>query len=68
MHRYTGADISGLCREAAMSALKEDLEIHAVSARHFDLALLRVKPSSSPSSTTMAMYQQFQRHSGLVTA
>lgn len=66
--RITGADISALCREAAMSALEEDLGAAAVAARHFNLALLRVQPSSSPSSDTMAMYDQFQRHTGLAVA
>eukprot|EP00879_Flechtneria_rotunda_P029164 GHRR01031442.1.p1 GENE.GHRR01031442.1~~GHRR01031442.1.p1 ORF type:complete len:140 (+),score=48.37 GHRR01031442.1:802-1221(+) len=65
---YTGADISALCREAAMSALEENLQASAVAARHFDLALLRVKPSSSPNFNTMSMYQQFQRHSRLAAA
>lgn len=51
-----------------MSALEEDLGTAAVAARHFSLALLRVRPSSSPSSDVMAVYQQFQRHSGLAAA
>lgn len=63
-HRYTGADISAVCREAAMAALEQDLDAAGVAARHFDVALSRVKPSSAVGSALMARYQQFQRHSG----
>lgn len=51
-----------------MSALEETIGAAAVAARHFNLALLRVQPSSSPSIDTMDMYQQFARHSGLPAA
>jgi hypothetical protein len=51
-----------------MSALEEDLGAAAVAARHFNLALLRVQPSSSPSSELMAMYDSFQQHTGLAAA
>lgn len=46
-----------------MAALEEDLGASAVAARHFDAALLRVKPSSAAGSALMATYLQFQRHS-----
>lgn len=42
---YTGADISSVCREAAMTALEENIGIQEVSMRHFKLALARVQPS-----------------------
>jgi hypothetical protein len=47
--------------------LDEDLTAAHVAARHFELALLRVLPSSAPApgSNVVAMYAQFQRHSGL---
>jgi len=61
-YRYTGADISAVCREAALAALEEDLAAAAVAARHFDAALSKVKPSSPSDSTLMLQYQQFQRH------
>lgn len=66
--RYTGADISAVCREAAMAALEEDLGAAAVSSRHFDVALGRVKPSSPVGCALMAQYQSFQRHSGAQAA
>ena len=45
----TGAEIEGLCREAAMVALREDVEgAHKVSGRHFREALESVKPATSP--------------------
>lgn len=65
---FTGADISALVREAAMSALEEDLQAQKVEARHFDLALLRVRPSAGPGADVMAMYSSFQRHSSGLAA
>jgi hypothetical protein len=43
---YTGAELAGVCREAAMAALREDFE-HAthVAGRHFDYALAQVQRS-----------------------
>jgi len=35
---YTGADIEGLCREAAMTALRESKKAKRVSMRHFEEA------------------------------
>ncbi|GBG59803.1 hypothetical protein CBR_g54905 [Chara braunii] len=45
---FTGAEIAGLCREAAMSALREDINADAVSSRHFESALAGIQPSLSP--------------------
>lgn len=42
---YTGADIGALVREAAMAALREDIESDKVSTRHVDEALEMVRPS-----------------------
>ncbi|VVB79846.1 VCP-like ATPase [uncultured archaeon] len=42
---YTGADIEGLVREAAMLSLRESIDAKTVSKKHFDAALDRVKPS-----------------------
>ena len=42
---YTGADIGALVREAAMAALREDLESDKVTTRHIDEALEMVRPS-----------------------
>ncbi|KAG0594421.1 hypothetical protein M758_UG075600 [Ceratodon purpureus] len=43
---YTGADISAVCRVAAMSALEEDLNAVQVEVRHFERALAEVAPSN----------------------
>ena len=42
---YVGADIEGVCREAAMIALREDMQTKEVSMDHFLKALEVVKPS-----------------------
>ncbi len=45
---YTGADLAALVREAAMQALREDINSKVVSMRHFERALAKVKPSVTP--------------------
>jgi transitional endoplasmic reticulum ATPase len=47
---FVGADIESLVREAAMTALRRDINAKAVSRADFDEALARVKPSVSPES------------------
>jgi transitional endoplasmic reticulum ATPase len=42
---YSGADIEALCREAAMSALREDQESKIIEPKHFERAFQEVKPS-----------------------
>jgi len=42
---YVGADIEGVCREAAMIALREDIKSKEVTKTHFKKALDIVKPS-----------------------
>lgn len=66
---YVGADIEGICREAAMLALREvvtpgvsryDIEKRAgeirISKRHFERAIRRVKPTTSRES--LSAYEQ----------
>ncbi|XP_077230377.1 cam interacting protein 111 isoform X2 [Tasmannia lanceolata] len=50
---YTGADISSVCREAALLALEESLDISEISMVHFKVAIKRVQPSEVKS------YQEF---------
>ncbi|MFH0835916.1 MAG: CDC48 family AAA ATPase [Candidatus Micrarchaeota archaeon] len=42
---YSGADLEALAREAGMTALREDLEIKQVTAKHFAHALTAVRPT-----------------------
>jgi len=42
---YTGADLEGLCREAAMLALREDIETKEITRKHFEKAMNKVLPS-----------------------
>jgi len=42
---YVGADIESICREAAIFALREDIEAKEITAEHFKKALEKVKPS-----------------------
>ena len=42
---YTGADIEGVVREAAILALRENDKAKEVTAKHFDAALEEVTPS-----------------------
>ena len=56
---YSGADIEAICREAAMNALREDLDATEVSRRDFDEAMERVGPSIAPEDD--AWYQKFSK-------
>ncbi|NCN86999.1 CDC48 family AAA ATPase [archaeon] len=47
---FTGADIEALTREAAMIALREDMNAETVSKKHFELAIRKVKPSVTKQS------------------
>lgn len=42
---YAGADIESVCREAAIFALRENIDAKAISKKHFDRALEKVPPS-----------------------
>ncbi|KAJ6804851.1 cell division control protein 48-like protein B isoform X1 [Iris pallida] len=46
---FTGADLEGLCREAGMVALREDISADSVSDHHFQAALDSLKPSLTES-------------------
>ncbi|MBI2654446.1 CDC48 family AAA ATPase [Candidatus Woesearchaeota archaeon] len=42
---YVGADIEAVCREAAILALREDINSKEIYKRHFEKALEKVRPS-----------------------
>jgi transitional endoplasmic reticulum ATPase len=45
---YSGADIEALCREAAMVALRRDVNAKEVTLRDFEEASKRIGPSTTP--------------------
>lgn len=50
---YSGADIEGLVREAAMAAVRNDWKPKPVTMKHFEEALGEVRPSISPDDVKM---------------
>ncbi len=56
---YTGADIEGLCREAAMIALRENKRAKKVTMAHFQEALKSVHPSLD--AETVKFYEDIAR-------
>src|SRR3990172_7473148 len=56
---YTGADIEGLCREAAMIALRENKKAKKVTMVHFQEATKAVRPSID--EETMKFYERIGR-------
>jgi transitional endoplasmic reticulum ATPase len=42
---FSGADLEALCREAAMSALRENLKAKEVKMKHFNEAMKKITPS-----------------------
>ncbi|MEM0475606.1 MAG: CDC48 family AAA ATPase [Candidatus Norongarragalinales archaeon] len=42
---YSGADLEGLCREAGLAALRENLNAKEVKAAHFQKALSAIRPT-----------------------
>ncbi|KAK9787377.1 hypothetical protein WJX73_009748 [Symbiochloris irregularis] len=46
---YTGAELEGMCAEAALAALREDLQgASSVSQRHFEAAMAGMRPGLTP--------------------
>ena len=43
--RYTGADIEAVCREAVMTALRENMETKLITKENFSKSLESIKPS-----------------------
>ena len=51
---YSGAEIAAVCREASLAAMTESLDATEVCQRHFNAALVRVRPQ-----TTAAMIKYY---------
>ena len=58
---YTGADIEALVREAAMNALRENMDAKVVKMKHFLQAMEKVKPSVS--KELVEYYKRFEERS-----
>lgn len=56
---YSGADIEAVCREAAMLALRENIDAEEVKMKHFEEALKKVYPSITPE--IMKAYAELQK-------
>ena len=53
---YTGADLAALVREAALIALREDINNPVVKRKHFEQALQKIRPS-----VTKQMLEYYQK-------
>lgn len=60
---FSGAEISALCREAAIMALEENIESSEVCRGHFDIAFMAVKPRTS--KELIELYRKYQNESGV---
>lgn len=60
---YSGAELAGVCREACLNALREDLEAKEVALRHFRTAIQTIPPRITPE--THEFYAQFQASCGI---
>ena len=55
---YTGADLEAFTREAAMLALREDIDSKQVKKKHFDEAFKKIKPSVN--KPTIEVYKKIE--------
>jgi AAA family ATPase len=60
---YSGAEIAAVCREAAIQAMEESLDIQAVAMRHFIAAIPRIKPRIT--QDMLDFYHDFASRTGL---
>jgi transitional endoplasmic reticulum ATPase len=58
---YSGADVEALCREAAMNALRENVDAKEVTRKDFDHAMETIKPSINEKMEDY--YSQFSERS-----
>ncbi|XP_041052443.1 ATPase family protein 2 homolog isoform X1 [Carcharodon carcharias] len=62
-HKYSGAEIIALCREAALLALQEDLQAKIIMKQHFEQSFEIVTPRIP--KKLMDFYANYQQQSGL---
>ncbi|RLI32328.1 AAA family ATPase [Candidatus Bathyarchaeota archaeon] len=55
---YVGADIEALCREAALTALREDINAEKVYLKHFKEAMRKIKPSLMPATLKLSRKEE----------
>ncbi|WP_405289931.1 CDC48 family AAA ATPase [Methanobrevibacter sp.] len=53
---YVGADIESVCREAAMLALRDDLEASEITNKYFKDAIEKVKPGNKGQDEQLVQY------------
>ncbi|RZR80188.1 hypothetical protein BHM03_00006135 [Ensete ventricosum] len=58
---FTGADLEGLCREAGMVALREDMSADSVCNHHFQIARHSLRPSLTKSMIEEYANARFRR-------
>ncbi|XP_053795838.1 ribosome biogenesis protein SPATA5 isoform X2 [Vidua chalybeata] len=61
--KYSGAEITAVCREAALLALQEDIHAKSITGWHFRSALMVVSPRIPDS--LIQFYADYQQQSGL---
>ena len=59
---YVGADIEGICREAGMIALREDINAKVVKREHFMKAMKEIHPSID--EEMMDYYKEIEKKLG----
>jgi transitional endoplasmic reticulum ATPase len=57
---YVGSDLAALCREAGLTAIRENLKASKVTKAHFEAALKQVRPSMDAEG--LKFYQDFEHH------
>ena len=56
---WSGAELAGLCREAGLAAMEEDVQCAAVGMRHFERAIERTQPRLD--RKMLAFYEQYAK-------
>eukprot|EP01133_Synstelium_polycarpum_P004396 gene4396-5145_t len=62
---YSGAEVTSICKEASICAMKEDINAERVSMSHFEKAMGQVKKGIT--SDMLAFYKNYQEQSNLQT-